>query len=318
MIESPGKCQICQGLLDEEDLFCANCGAETPQGDAEVMSQNLTAHSFECDACGASMSYDARVQNLHCPFCGNEKMEVIKDQKLLAARLLVPMKLEKDRAMEILKKWLGQGIWRPFKLFDRATVVKLQPIYIPFWKFRVTTKTYWTADTSRTPAGARADWFPISGEHVGQYDSMLVSASTILSPDETRQTLPFDLSSAIPRDTFDLGQVSFEQFRVQRKYARPLARLGFEEEERVACSKLVNGKSRNVKVNVRFEGMSSEPVLLPYWILSYRYRKTVYRFLINGQTGKATGTAPISWLKVGLLAAIVLAFIIVMNQHKWL
>ena len=57
-------------------------------------------------------------------------------------------------------------------------------------------------------------------------------------------------------------------------------------------------------VNVRFEGMSSEPVLLPFWIMAYRYKDTVYRFLLNGQTGKATGTAPTSLMKIGAVIAI--------------
>jgi len=24
------KCTVCQAILDEEDIFCANCGAEAP------------------------------------------------------------------------------------------------------------------------------------------------------------------------------------------------------------------------------------------------------------------------------------------------
>ena len=31
MSEVIERCAICEGLLDEEDLFCANCGAEAPQ-----------------------------------------------------------------------------------------------------------------------------------------------------------------------------------------------------------------------------------------------------------------------------------------------
>jgi hypothetical protein len=52
--------------------------------------------------------------------------------------------------------------------------------------------------------------------------------------------------------------------------------------------------------------MSSEPVLLPVWIMAYRFRDQLYRFLVNGQTGRSTGQAPLSWTKILVAAGIVL------------
>lgn len=300
MSELLEKCTVCKGLIDEEDLFCGNCGTESPHQGQKRGTQEIATHSFQCDGCGASMSFDATAQNLRCPFCANESLELIRDQPILAARYVIPMKISREQAASHLKQWLTRGFWRPSDLAEKSVVVELQPIYVPFWKFSVKTKTFYTADSSRTPACARADWFPVSGERSGQYHAILVGASSVLSPEETQQVLPFNFSAAIPRERFELDKVTFEQFRVQRKYARPLARRGVENEERVACAASISGKTRNVKVNVRFEGMSSDPVLLPFWILAYRYQDTVYRFLINGQSGKATGSAPTSWLKVTL------------------
>jgi hypothetical protein len=69
-----------------------------------------------------------------------------------------------------------------------------------------------------------------------------------------------------------------------------------------------------VRVNVRIEHMSSEPVLLPVWIMAYRYQGQVYRFLLNGQTAKPTGEAPTSWRKVlGVVAvAVVVALLAIL------
>ncbi|HND56322.1 MAG TPA: zinc ribbon domain-containing protein, partial [Pirellulaceae bacterium] len=66
---------------------------------------------------------------------------------------------------------------------------------------------------------------------------------------------------------------------------------------------------RNLKVNMLLDGLTSEPVLLPVWVMAYRYQDNVYRFLINGQTGHAIGTAPTSWRKMlAVVGGIVLAF----------
>ena len=65
-----------------------------------------------------------------------------------------------------------------------------------------------------------------------------------------------------------------------------------------------------MKVNLRLSGLSSEPVLLPVWIMAYRYREAVFRFLVNGQTGKATGKAPVSYQKIAVAIGIALAVLL--------
>jgi DNA-directed RNA polymerase subunit RPC12/RpoP len=312
MSELLEKCEVCQGLLDEEDLFCANCGTEAPHrertsGSNETM---LATHNFRCDGCGASMSYDAKVQTLRCPFCGGEKLEAEKDAKTLAPKFVVPFVMEQHDAVARLKQWMGSSFWRPGDLATAAIVTKLTAVYVPYWVFSAKTFTYWTADSSQTPWNASASWCPVSGEHQGAYSGVLIGASSSLSPGETNSICPFDLAQAIPTKQADLENSLFEQFQVQRKYARPLAQQGLEDLERQACAALVPGNSRNVHVNVRVEGLSAEPVLLPVWIMAYTYREQTFRFLLNGQTGRCTGTAPTSYVKIAGVAAVVIGAII--------
>jgi len=123
---------------------------------------------------------------------------------------------------------------------------------------------------------------------------------------------PFELSAAVEPDQVDLDNVTVEQFSVPRKYARPLARQGIESMEVQACQqRYVPGRSRNIQVNSRIEGLSSEPLLLPVWIMAYRYKEKLYRFLVNGQTGRCTGEAPISYKKIAVVAGIVAAVLLV-------
>jgi predicted RNA-binding Zn-ribbon protein involved in translation (DUF1610 family) len=312
MTEVLEKCEICHAFLDEEDLFCANCGTEAPHR-AVVGAQHtmLATHNFRCDGCGASMSYDAKVQNLRCPFCGGERLEAQRDAKTLAPKYVVPFRIEQGEAISRLKAWMGSSFWRPGDLATASIVTKLTAVYVPYWVFSGRVFTYWTADSSRTPGGARADWCPVSGEHSGTYSGLLVGASSSLSPAETNALCPFDLAQSIPTAQADLENWLFEQFQVQRKYARPLAQQGLEDLERAACTALVPGSARNVHVNVRVEGLSAEPVLLPVWIMAYTYEQHTYRFLLNGQTGRCTGSAPTSYTKVAAVTAGVIAAIVV-------
>jgi len=301
------RCSVCHALLDEEDLFCANCGAEAPPRDLPAHDAfGTTTHSFECAGCGASMSYDASAQKLRCPFCGSEHLDSRPDTRSLAARRVVPMRIDRAAADERLRQWLGKGFWRPSDLSQRAAIEKIMPVYVPYWVFAARTFTYWTADTSKTPPHARGDWMPLAGEHQGEYAGLLIGASGVLTPAETEALCPFDLHEAVEPSTVDLENVIVEQFRVQRKYARPLARQLVLQLESQACEQCVPGKCRNLKVNVRLAGRTSEPVLLPVWIMAYRYQDQLYRFLMNGQTGRATGQAPTSWRKIAAAIAIFL------------
>ena len=309
------KCEVCQSLLDEEDMFCANCGTEAPKeaepGDAGGDSARVAKHNFECSGCGASMSYNARSEALQCPFCGSVDMVEQGDAKILAPKRVVPFKLAQDEAETAMRQWLGRGFWRPGDLAKQAAVEKMSAVYVPYWVFQATTHTHWTADTSRTPPGARGDWFPLSGEHHGSYSGLLIGASGALTARETAEICPFDMAAGAAPEEVDLEGVTVEQFSMPRKYARPLARQGLEDAETKACAEAyVPGKARNVHVNVRIGKMSSEPVLLPVWIMAYRFRDTVYRFLVNGQTGKATGGAPLSWTKI--LVAAVIAIVVLL------
>ena len=306
------KCTVCQALIDQEDLFCANCGAEAPKRDESRQHRSETArHAFECSGCGASMSYDAAAGSLRCPFCASVDLVAQADHKALAPQRVAPFQLNRDEAVQIMRRWLGRGFWRPGDLSESAAVVTMTPVYVPYWVFEATTHTYWTADTSRTPSGARGDWYPLTGEHRGRYEGLLVGASGALTPGETAALCPFDLDRGVTPDQVDLENVTVEQFAVARKYARPLARAGLEAAEANTCdAQYVPDRSRNLKVNVRIEGLTSQPVLLPIWIMAYRYRDRVFRFVANGQSGKATGSAPVSMFKIAAALGIGLSLML--------
>ena len=203
------------------------------------------------------------------------------------------------------------GVFGNRGISQAARVTKLNAVYVPYWVFQASTHTFWTADTSQTPPGARASWYPLSGEHRGSYSGLLVGASGALTPGETSALCPFDLSLALPVGQVDLDNATVEQFGVQRKYARPLARQGFESlESREIDEACVPGRCRNLRVNARIEGLTSEPMLLPVWIMAYRYKDQVFRFLVNGQTGQATGQKPTSATKIAAAVAIGVAIIL--------
>lgn len=252
------------------------------------------------------MSYDAQAQGLRCPFCGSEDLEKKRDEKSLSPRRVVPFRVGRSEAEAAMRKCLESGFWRPANLAAQAAIVEMTAVYVPYWVFRAKVHAFWTADTSDTPSGARADWYPLTGEHSEEFSDLLIGASGVLTVGETASIQPYDLGQAVPPEQVDLDNVTVERFSLQRKYARPAARQALEARiQQEVDRRYVPGRSRNVHANVRVESMSSEPVLLPAWIMAYRFQDKVYRFLVNGQTGKAAGQAPTSLGKVLLIVGAV-------------
>jgi predicted RNA-binding Zn-ribbon protein involved in translation (DUF1610 family) len=306
------RCAVCLCFLDEEDLFCANCGTENPHVDSTALHQLTTFtdhYSYDCDGCGASMSYDASAQALRCPFCGNEHMKMQEARRSIQCDWVVPLKVDHQGAERIFREWLGRGFWRPSDAVQSSQIGKIAAVYVPFWIFEADADTKWTADSSPAPAGCRGDWYPVSGQNRARHRDILVGASGTLAAAEVDAIAPFDLQQAVKPDEIDLVNAIVEIFRMPRKHARPIAQAIVEERERQICTTYVPGRARRVKVNVRIQGMSGRPVLLPVWILAYHYKNSLHRVLINGQTGKIAGSAPFAY---GKLAFIIVALVLIM------
>ena len=80
--------------------------------------------------------------------------------------------------------------------------------------------------------------------------------------------------------------------------------------QRRRCSSDVPGDTqRFLSVRNAYTGQTFKHVLLPIWIASYRYGDDVHRFLVNGQTGEVTGTAPWSWVKITLFTLFILGLV---------
>ncbi|MEQ1830884.1 MAG: hypothetical protein ABL921_33365 [Pirellula sp.] len=316
------RCAVCRTYLDEEDLFCSNCGTENPIGvDAEGVGvdrktsqlvQQASVMSFRCDQCGASMSYDASAKMLRCPFCGSNNMTARPNARTLKPSGVVPFRIPHTEVESRLRHWLSQGFWKPGDASQSSVLSTVTQVYVPFWVFSVNTETAWTADSSSVPFGARGTWRPMSGTRNGRYEGILVGASGTLTPMEVQEIAPFDLSQAISPEQIDLNNVIVEEFRVTRRDARSNVTAIVDRYEAQESQHAIPGSHRNVGVNVRIQNMQSIPLLLPIWIMVYQYRKQPFRVLVNGQTGEVYGTAPFSYAKLtGVIAVMFLIVLLV-------
>ena len=166
MSETPLRCELCRNYCDSEDLFCSNCGRELPVSEPGQGTGNKPVNAkrpagaieegfigFDCETCGASLTYDAEKEGLRCSFCGSVTLRRQENATgRIRAECFLPFAVSRDAAEREFEEWIARGFFRPFGIRSEARVVSMQPVYVPFWKFRARTHTYWSGDSSKTPA----------------------------------------------------------------------------------------------------------------------------------------------------------------------
>lgn len=283
-----------------------------------------------CKACGASVCFGSSVTATLCDFCGsNQVLEAKELRRLIRPESLVPFRIEKERAHAEFKHWIGKLWFRPSDLKHRAKVAEIGGVYVPYWTFDSVVESDWTAQAGyyyyetesytaiengksvrKTRQVRKTRWVPAWGSRTDTFDDLLVCASGGLPVDLAHDLETFDTASLVPYSSEYLAGFKAEEYSVELNdgWDSAVKRMATIQKQR--CSRDVPGDTqRFLSVRNAYSSQTFKHVLLPIWIASYRYGDDVHRFLVNGQTGEVTGTAPWSWIKITLFALLVIGII---------
>ena len=278
-----------------------------------------------CKRCGAHTTLDPHVSASACAFCGTSAVvEAPPDPNVVRPEGLLPFRVTRESALQSFRRWL-HGLWlRPNDLKRASRVNAMQGAYIPFWTFDAATDSWWTADAGfyyyvqvrrngKTVSERRVRWEPASGTLDRFFDDVPVPASRGVDSSLTRGIEPYPTAELTPYEPSYLSGFLAEENAVDLPEALESAKERMRGEIRSACAREVPGDThRNLQIRTTFSAIAYKNALLPIWIAAYDYHGKPYRFLVNGVTGKCTGTAPWSWIKVTLtiLALLTIATIL--------
>ena len=320
------SCPSCGCPVESTDKFCPACG--TPRVvEAAVVAEaaHRSQKYFRCSSCGSEMSADPDQRSYVCPFCDStyvaEFSREVSDRQ--RPEFVIGFALTREQAQEKFRQWIRDNSWiRPGDLVTQAIADKQQGMYLPFWSFSMLgqstwsasigeywyrTETYTTTDakgnvTTHTRQVQETEWWPLSGRHHYYYSGYLVSASRGLPQQEAQRIMHFNLPALKRYEPFYLAGWLCEEYSVLRDDALQMSLQEFRRRSEQNIAAFLPGDThRAVTVDTQFSRISSDLCLLPVYILSYRYRNKLYRFLINGQTGKCDGDKPLSWKRILLM-----------------
>jgi hypothetical protein len=335
-----GNCQQCGSPLDRGDKFCVACGAaqETPVA-AEVVPEQK---HLRCNGCGAEIAVDPGQRSYTCPFC--ESTYVVEFTREESGRqppeFVIAFAITPEKAQDSFQQWMASGGWfRPSDLKLAEVVDRLRGVYLPFWSFTMLaqsrwsasigeywwrTETYTTVENGKTVTRTRqvreTEWWPLSGRHHEYHSGFLVSGSKGLVQSAAQSIQPFHLAGLKRYEPFYLAGWLSEEYSVAREAALATCQQEFTGRERNLIASFLPGDTHSkLESATEYSQINSDLVLLPVYLLTYRYAGKQHRFLLNGQTGQCAGTRPVSWKRIAaaiggglaLVAVVVLVALLV-------
>ncbi len=277
--------------------------------------------SLQCPNCAAQVMFDQVTHATECPFCATPVVIGTGTQRQIKPRALLPFALDERAAKAAMTAWLGQLWFAPGSLQEYVRKGrKMQGIYVPYWTFDANTTsdyrgergTVYYENRTITRNGkqhqarvAKVRWRAASGRVSRFFDDVLVLASRSLPKKYTDALEPWDLAALEPYQPEYLAGFSAEGYTVDLE-------IGFQHAnrhmDRVIARDVkfdIGGDRQRIHdIRTGMRDVTFKHVLLPVWMATYRYRGEVYRFVVNGRTGRVQGERPWSIWKIAIAVGI--------------
>ncbi len=273
-----------------------------------------------CKQCGAEAIYDALQTSAVCEYCGSNQVMEASAEDTVPPNGVVGFLITMQEAGSRFTKWLKGKIFTPSKAKKSAKPDAFKGIYLPYWTFDANTTTSYTAryGINRTTTDSKGntrtytDWYSTSGVYSEFIDDCLVCGTDRHNSDIIDRINPFDTSKCKPYDPEYVSGFISERYTIGIKSA-------WEKAKSIIQSRLRNNienkilsehnadKVDSLRMNTNYYNKKYKYIVLPVWMSSFVYKNKVFRFMVNGQTGKVGGKAPVSPLRVAVAVVLGLA-----------
>jgi len=334
--------------IGQQQLKCPFCGhvkqielredAQIREQDLESMlarvrAQHEAGHSDDqpgdlevrCEKCGGTVLFTGTLTSSECPYCGApiQREKIHTATQRIPVDGVLPFLVDQATARRKLADWISSRWFAPNEFLKRGAEGRFNGVYLPYWTFDAMTfnvyrgergenytVTVGSGNNRRTETRTR--WYDAHGNFQRFFDDVLVIASTGLPREFVLGLEPWPLAKCLPFTQQVLAGY------LARTYDVPLE-TGFEDAKQrvkdaieIDVRQRIGGDHQRIHVlNSRLDALTFKHILLPVWMLAYRYHDQPYRVFVNAGTGEVQGERPYSWVKITAAALALAVFSIV-------
>lgn len=302
-------------------------GAPPGAGDAST-----DQHEVRCESCGGNVLFTGTLTSSECPYCGTpiQRDKVHDASERIPVDGVLPFLVEKKQAQQNLTAWVQSRWFAPNEFRQRGVKGKFNGVYLPYWTYDALTSNSYvgqrgehyyvevgTGDNKRRERRTR--WYPASGRFQRFFDDVLVIGSAGMNQNLVLALEPWPLEKLIPYTPEVLSGFLARTYDIELDEGFQEAKRRIEEAiEQDVRGRIGGDEQRITSIHSRFGALRYKHLLLPVWLLAYRFHGKTYQVMINAGTGEVQGERPYSWVKITLaiLAAIIAVAAIVMLSQS--
>jgi DNA-directed RNA polymerase subunit RPC12/RpoP len=280
-------------------------------------SWRLDRPELHCDGCGVDLAVEPGDLSTSCAFCGSTRV-LLREGVTHALRptALVPFAVPRDVLQDKVRAWLGTGWIHPSDLASGAVLDRFAGVYLPYWTFDARSRTAWRAEvgTRKTRRVYRngewktesyIDWTWREGRLGVPLTDVLVPGTDRVHAGLLGQVADYRLDDLVDYRPDFLAGWRAQAFDVGLETAWDEGRATMRQRVRAAVrSDIGSPHVRNLSVEADLTDERWRYVLLPAHLCAYTFEGTVYRVIVNGQTGALAGQRPVVWPRVWAVVAL--------------
>lgn len=321
--------------IGQQSLKCPYCGfvkelelredAEIREQDLEAMLARVQARhdaghaddqpgdlEVRCESCGGTVLFSGTLTSSECPYCASpiQREKIHTATQRIPVDGVLPFMVNEATARRKLAEWITSRWFAPNEFLKRGVEGRFNGVYLPYWTFDAMTfniyrgqrgedytVTVGSGNNRRTET--RTNWYPAHGNFQRFFDDVLVVASKGLPREYILGLEPWPLAKCVPFTQQVLAGFLARTYDVKLPDGFEDAKQRVKDAIHIDVQQRIGGDRQQVDViNTRLDALTFKHVLLPVWMLAYRYHGQPYRVFINAGTGQVTGERPYSWVKI--------------------
>ena len=321
--------------IGQQKLKCPYCGFEKDieiAEDAEIREQDFHAmlervrqahetgpekvegdySEVRCESCGGNVVFAGTLTSSECPYCGSpiQRENVHTATRRIPVDGVLPFLVDHGKAKSKFQQWVTSRWFAPNRFLRRGAEGKFNGVYLPYWTFDSLTfnrykgqrgenytVTVGSGKNKRTETRTR--WYPASGKFQRFFDDVLVVASQGLPPDFIIALEPWPLADCRPFTQQLLAGHLARTYDVELDEGFVEGKRRIDDAIRSDVRRRIGGdKQRIHSIDSRYDAITFKHLLLPVWLLTYRFHDKPYRVFVNAATGEVQGERPYSWVKI--------------------
>lgn len=308
--------EVSEKKTQEESVAKDISSEENIKYESDENHVKMRVSSRKCRSCGADILGDGQTMASFCAFCGNSELSDAVDVETRTPDMILPFKISKEKAMKALMDWGNQGFVTPRDFTSASTAEKITGMYVPFFLFNVKAECDYngTGEKVYTKRFFGKEWeiteyWRVHRKVRNSYVRIPADASKQMDDSVMDRLEPFDYSDMKDYQKGYMSGFLADSYTIEDKMLAGRIAERVKKYSVEAAESVVSGYSslHSSTADCCLEWEKAKYVMLPVWILNYKYNDKMYEFAMNGQTGRVVGERPVSSGRVALLAAIVFA-----------